>query len=358
MDILKYNINVDYYISMYQKVLKNIYFVKQYPTFKRRISILAYYMFSILLKCKELKSQKIYFHYSNKKAEIDGFDDFVTVYYGKRNRINEYFSLPIFYLYMTRKERIRLLCYAKNTHRYCDKEIPFTYWLEFLSFDYFLYRNKVSVLMTNDHYSKIGTSLSLICEYRKISYYIKQHGFMWRENSLPQKLYCKKVYSFDDTEAYFFRKNLVINSDCEYINRYVDFIEFKEIECDEKIIAVIENKSPNMKQILRSIIRVMGESDEKYRVYIILHPMSKKKDYKEFISNNIFFTRERVGNAEIVVSSISTLFYNYLRSGYKGRIMVVDTAKGMNFSRNKYSNLEYYDSLSGFNKSLREILGK
>lgn len=113
-----------------------------------------------------------------------------------------------------------------------------------------------------------------------------------------------------------------------------------------------------MKQILRSIIRVMGESDEKYRVYIILHPMSKKKDYKEFISNNIFFTRERVGNAEIVVSSISTLFYNYLRSGYKGRIMVVDTAKGMNFSRNKYSNLEYYDSLSGFNKSLREILGK
>lgn len=208
MDILKYNINVDYYISMYQKVLKNIYFVKQYPTFKRRISILAYYMFSILLKCKELKSQKIYFHYSNKKAEIDGFDDFVTVYYGKRNRINEYFSLPIFYLYMTRKERIRLLCYAKNTHRYCDKEIPFTYWLEFLSFDYFLYRNKVSVLMTNDHYSKIGTSLSLICEYRKISYYIKQHGFMWRENSLPQKLYCKKVYSFDDTEAYFLEKIL------------------------------------------------------------------------------------------------------------------------------------------------------
>ncbi len=358
MDILKYNINVKDYIDIYQKALKNIYFVKQYPNFKRKISILVYYIFSFLLKYKELNSKKIYFHYSNKEAEIEGFDDFAIVYYGKRNRISEYFSHPSFYLYMTRIERIKLFYYAKKTHHNCNREIPFAYWLEFLSFDYFLFRNKVSILMTNDHYSKVGTSLSLLCEYRKISYYIKQHGFMLREPPLPQKLYCNRVYSFDDTEAHFFKKNLVTNSDCEYINRYVDFIEFKTIECDEKIIAVIENKSPDMKPILKSVTQAINEANEKYRMYIILHPMSKKKDYEEFIDNNVFFTRERIGNAEIVVSSISTLFYNYLRSGYKGKIMVVETAGIMEAFGDKYLNLEYYDDLNKFGKSLKEILEK
>ncbi len=353
---INYEIDIPQYIKLYRGVLKNAYFINQYPSFRRNRNLFLYFLFGLFIKKRILHSSKVYFHYTNKPAELRGFDGFDIVYYGKQNGLKGYISLPGLYAYMSNTEMIRLFIYSKKSHKYCDSNIPFFYWLEFLSFDYFLHKNDISILMTNDHYTKVGTSFSLLCEYRGISYMIKQHGFTIRGKSLPQRLYCSRVYAYDDLQASIFRECIIKNLDCEYINRYVDYIDFTNINCDRKIIAIIENKSPRMNEIIRKVIDATNNSEDKYYVFIQLHPMSKKGDYREYALEGVKFTRDRIGNAEVVVSPFSALFYNYLRSGYKGRIMLVDTEKMVIEFRGKYPNLEYYDGLSEFGKALNTIV--
>ena len=354
----EYRINVDEYCKMYSRAMKNILFVKQYPTFKRKAFIVACFALTFFSKKRSLNTNKVYLHYSNKVAETEGLDDYSIVFFGNRTSIRDYFSLPFYYNYMTCSEKISLFKYSFTTHKQCKNDIPWAYWFEFLTLDFFLYKTGIKEIMTNDHYSKLGSSLSLLCEYRDISYVIKQHGFMFRNVELPEKLRCNKIYAFDQNEIDCFKRNLVKNADCQYIERYVDYIDFVNAECDQKIIAIIENKSADMRDIISCAVRVVEKHKQDYKLYILLHPMSSENDYSEYAEKNICFSRERIGNADIMVSPSSTLFYNYLRSGYQGKILMVDTNHSLYDFKGKYSNLLYFDSISDYAGALERLISE
>ena len=108
---------------------------------------------------------------------------------------------------------------------------------------------------------------------------------------------------------------------------------------------------------MRDIIEIILESNPTGRIIVMLHPLSRIEVYKEFTGNkNIEFLHDkREWNLDIMVSSPSTLAYEYLQNGFQMPVFFVDINCIMEDFKGRYDNLIYIDNLQLLRKELRKI---
>lgn len=342
-------------ISAYQKAIENNnYFEKETP-FRKRVKIFLYYIVIILLNdYRPYNCQRV--HVINGKMELKFIksEEYRPIYYGifKENSLCGVRRTYTFVSNNKKIERIKLLLKAiRSYNRAYGGNLA--YWIDFCFLNNFILSSGVKILLSNGHYDRLTSASSFLCETYGIQFYIQQHGLIGWKQDIPCKIYCDKLYAYDKLEIEKFKEKVIGNKNCIYRKRNINNVIFLKSPKTGFTIGVIEQPLKEM----RDIIEIILESNPTGRIIVMLHPLSRIEVYKEFTGNkNIEFLHDkREWNLDIMVSSPSTLAYEYLQNGFQMPVFFVDINCIMEDFKGRYDNLIYIDNLQLLRKELRKI---
>ncbi len=348
----------------YRKVLDNTIFIEKTISRSKKLRILLYNLFLIFL-APYIDEITPVVHVINGKAEFRTrhFMGSAELYYGLTfSSINDFVSQRKHVSYLKRIKRIGVLVNSFFSYFRLPKfKGCFSYWLDFCLWNEYLEKQKPTILISNGHYDRLTTTLSELCYICSVDFQMKQHGLLPNTYDIPHRIRCSKVYAFDSIQEKIFKNYIIANNDCIYESWYQSGLTFLESTFSNYTVGIIENRSDEIQEIyaiLRCISNTLKKGED---VTVMLHPLSKADDYKDNVNGcscNITFTRDKYLNYDLLISTPSTLAYDYLREGYKNPIILADFKHKMKDVFSDYSNVIYVDSEELLNEKVINITAK
>lgn len=354
-------------ISIYKHAIENSLYLEKTITRKKRLKVLAYILFGVVFfSYRDDDSNSSIVHVINGKSQFRtrNFKGIPELYYGltftnwkEIKHQNSHIS------YISRKERAKalfssLLSYG-NVKSYGG---CYAYWLDFCLWSIYISIIKPSVIVSNGHYDRLTTTLSELCRINSVEFHMKQHGLLAADGFyIPHKIHCEKVYAYDDIQADVFRKCIIENDDCLYETWYKPGFEFVSNRFDKFTIGIIENKNvENQVTEIYDILKTISKyGTENHDVVIMLHPLSKQSEYEKLVKNcrcNVTFTREKYIDFNMIISTPSTLAYDYVRSGYTGPIIFAQFILRVKDGLENYKNVIHVGSPDELDHIVAEML--
>lgn len=244
------------------------------------------------------------------------------------------------------------------------------------------------------HYKKVKKNFGIFLEYFAINEYIKKHspkkviysGMYDRyctfitnlakeygietigvqdgaaiDINVPYKVYCDKMYAFDEFEAETIKK-FMLNKDCEYI--YTGFISYLKWETydkkGKKVIAVASQDwfTDKTKELVRAIANKLDT--EKYELIVYPHYRETKSQYddimREFPQIKII-TDVRHSNIDLLITFYSTIVYDFW-SVNKNLPVICLHLKGYEANYYKRNNVYVAENICDVCKKLKEIISE
>ncbi len=340
------------YIGIYNIVLQNNGYLEKKVKFLKKIKMGAYITANMILNSYD-KSRPEYIHIVAGKSELRliQYKNFEDIYYGDTQKnLKDLLYQKTLFSYFTRKERLMIfvnaiLIFFKNR----SIKGPVVYWIDFLFWNEFLNVSNAKILLSNGHYDRLTTSLSYLCKSKKILFHMRQHGIILANGMIPNKIFCDKLYVFDERNKLCFKNSIIRNMDCEYIIEYKNNVRFSTFNKKGRLVGIIENPCFEMKKIINCVINYYGSDT---MILIMLHPLSKERDYKEFKRKNVEFISQKIWNIDLLISATSTLAYDYIRNGFTKKILFVDLNGLFPEYKNTFGNLVYLNDLEGLEENL------
>jgi len=232
------------------------------------------------------------------------------------------------------------------------KNLKYPLYLKILFiFEYTLVFNiieKSKIIFISGHFDRIVVLISLLSKTDNKKLNIVQHGALELIDNLP-KIYVSKVYYMYDFSVDYFNRNylpLEKNIFYEYEpNLISDKNNFKSCNLKNKTIAFItqpDNLVKNYK-ILDYLIKEYHE----FNISIIVHPRDRVRHYRDYISDNIIFSRDFCLNYNIVFTRFSTLGINFHEKGIETVFINLDGVK-MDFIES--GNYRVFNSFKDYKK--------
>lgn len=346
----------------YNSVIKNVIWIENEVDFKKKLKFLLYNIL-LMIFVPYNGEQKDTVHVINSRSEFRTRDflESQDIYYGRTfSNIKELRGQYSHISGLKRRERCRIFvrCIV-SYHNVKTVGGCFGYWLDFCIWDRYLGIQRPKVLISNGHYDRLTTTLSVLCELHSIQFWMKQHGLLSEKVIPPKKIHCNRVYAFDDMQAEIFRRLIVCNDDCEYINWYNPGFKFNHVKFKEYTIGVIENRSELICEIYDIITGLKKYCERDMNIYIMLHPLSNEEDYAEEVRNiasQVTFTREKYLDYDLLISTPSTLAYDYIREGYSCPIVLAEFGHGIAESFAGYHNVIHAENAEKLDAILKEYL--
>ncbi len=346
----------DKYKKQFQIVIQNNHFVESRVFISKKWKMVLYDIACILFNTCQKDNRHAKIHIINGKSELrlKQYKDYEDIYYGfTQTNLKELRSQKTMFSYFTRVERIRILLAAAVSYFTGSScKGPFVYWIDFYFWNAFLNRSQAKILLSNGHYDRLTTCLSVLCREKHILFYMKQHGFTLTDRTIPNKLHCNRLYAFDEEQAGYFKKNVIANKDCEYVLEYENNVTFSYWKKKAPVIGIIENPTCGMKDIIQCVINHYKDDTA---ILIMLHPLSRKRTYKAFEGiKNVYISRKKIRNADLLVCAPSALVYDYIRNGFANKIIFVDQYRKFPEYRSAYNNLIYVEGLCELDETLQD----
>ena len=229
------------------------------------------------------------------------------------------------------------------------------YWIDFVFWNYFMSMNKPQEVFSNGHFDRLTTTLAGLCDYYKIRFCMQQHGLISRSQKIPHKLHCDCLYVYDQNEKQKFLTNVVQNRDCKVVEKYDYTITFRNSAKNSLRIGVIEQPIKESLSIIRKVMSACGEID----IYVMLHPRTNKKKYRSLKGyKNIYFMEEKEWNLDLIVTTPSTLVYDYIKAGFTKPIIFVDINRNLSEFKNEYPNVFYLDKIEKLGEIINDKINE
>lgn len=342
------------YKEIYRAALVNSSYAGDKATILKKTKMFIYYLIIVILN-SHYKEYEKKVHIINGKAELrlNNYDKYADIYYGFTQKqfkdiIKQHTHIGV----LTKRERWKCFFQAINIFLKNNIDGPLIYWIDYWFWVWFMDNTGAEIILSNGHYDRLTTILSMLCKKNEKLFYMKQHGVVGQNQKVPYRISCDKALVFDENEAGKFKKNIIRNRDCEYLIQYDNKVKFINAEKKGILIGIIENPLPAMEHIIRCVTECCGTEIE---IVIMLHPLSDAKKYKNFLHfDNVKFTTEKIWNVDLLVSGVSTLAYDYLRKGFSGQILFVDEKNLLPEYRNLYSNLTYIENIEDLSEKINE----
>jgi hypothetical protein len=204
------------------------------------------------------------------------------------------------------------------------------------------------------HYDRYTTWLSNIANFKNSEFEILQHGVVGIPN-LPHKIFCSKVHGFNESEINKFKKYIIANDTCQYVNKgFQSHVTFKEYNDENKYIIGIASQYnyAETKQVIDEVLKI----DKDILIAVMLHPRESSKEYRKYKSESnvrIEATR-KISNIDILIVFTSTLLYDYLYNDYNGRIICIQKDDfSFDITNDK---IIYASSINQLNEIVRELI--
>lgn len=339
-------------------IVENSYSIESKITLIKKIKMFGYYLINIIFN-RHTSDRFNNIHVVGGKTLLrmihhENFGVYEDFYYGdSQQTIDDIINKKTYFSYFNRRERIVLL--LKSMIKFLSlklNSIPLVYWMDYFFWDEFLEKTKVKIILSDGQNDRLTTMLSFLSKKKNIKFYMRQHGLISSKLKLPNRIYCTRFYSFDEDQAELFRKNIIYNDDCEYIIKYENNVVFEQIEKHGIVVGIIENPRPEMAGIIDLVINNLSSDAV---IIIMLHPITKRDKYKAIKNKNIIFTYQKIWNLDLIISSVSTLVYDYIMQGFKNPIYFVDTTGTMPEFKEKFGNLEYIERIKQLEENLKNV---
>lgn len=186
--------------------------------------------------------------------------------------------------------------------------------LEYYAIAEYMIKFKPKTLISSGMYDRYCTLLTHLAKGYGIESIGVQDGAAIDIN-VPYKVYCDKMYAFDEFEAETIKK-FMLNKDCEYI--YTGFVSYLKWETydkkGKKVIAVASQDwfTDKTKELVREIANKIDP--EKYKLIVYPHYRETKSQYddivREFPQIKII-TDVRHSNIDLLITFYSTIVYDF-----------------------------------------------
>lgn len=342
------------YIEIYKKSLENNYCFEQKTSYLKKMKIILYYL--VLIFANDYlpeDEQKIHIINSKTQLRLSNIGGYVNLYYGiLPNKLRCLKEMNTVVSKFTKANRIQILFKAIRSYHAKISNGNLAYWIDFNFWCNYLCNGKDTEILSNGHYDRLTTMLSYLCESEGIAFSIQQHGLIAKEQNLPVKIFCNQLYAFDDNEIAKFKKNVILNETCIYHKRYINDVRFVSSAKDTFTIGIIEQPGNISEDVISMVLSVFPKA----KIIIMLHPLSKQAQYKKFadMPNLIFSSKEKEWNLDLLVSTASTLAYDYIQNNFQAPILFVDVTNVFPDYRNSYKNLIYIESMTELKLRLKE----
>lgn len=348
----------DRLIAIYQDAIENNHYFESKISMAKKVKLLMYYVTIMIINMHHIK---IYnnIHVINGKMELKyaSNKEYDNIYYGyitgelsQLKQINTHIS------FCSKKRRITIFFSAiKDYFHLKIKDGCLIYWIDFVFWNYFMSMNKPQEVFSNGHFDRLTTTLAGLCDYYKIRFCMQQHGLISRSQKIPHKLHCDCLYVYDQNEKQKFLTNVVQNRDCKVVEKYDYTITFRNSAKNSLRIGVIEQPIKESLSIIRKVMSACGEID----IYVMLHPRTNKKKYRSLKGyKNIYFMEEKEWNLDLIVTTPSTLVYDYIKAGFTKPIIFVDINRNLSEFKNEYPNVFYLDKIEKLGEIINDKINE
>ena len=148
---------------------------------------------------------------------------------------------------------------------------------------------------------------------------------------------------------------MIKNTNCKVIEKYEHTVKFENSKKKSLTIGIIEQPVEEAMQIIRIVMNICGN----YDIYIMLHPRSNIEIYRSLKKcSNIHFIEEKEWNLDLVISTPSTLAYDYIRAGFVNPIIFVDINRKLPEFKNEYPNLYYLDNIEKLGEIINDKISE
>lgn len=132
---------------------------------------------------------------------------------------------------------------------------------------------------------------------------------------IPQKIYCSKMYCFDEFEEQQFKK-YIKNQDCdfEYVG-YESIIKWEEYNTDKKIIGIASQDWFTEKTINLIDAIARHPQSSAYTIIVFPHYREDYSMYKNVITQYpqiVLEPKKRYSNVDILITFYSTIVYDFM----------------------------------------------
>ena len=235
-------------------------------------------------------------------------------------------TYPSVFSFMCLRDRIKTV--KEGVRMYTRRGISvgnFALWMEFFTLYSLIKKSGVRTLSTTGICDRHTTWQSHIMHLINGKFIIKQHGLVIGGG--PNKLFCSKVYAYNNLEIEAFKDIIVANEDCIYETmEYVSVIDFSQVgEIGKFKVGIIAQRNPDeIKQWIKEI-NALGVCPI---YFLMLHPTDKKRMYKNVLRmKNVYNTkRKRYVDMDLIITVDSTALYDYIYQGYSGKILRIDSS--------------------------------
>lgn len=345
-------------LEIYQNAIDNNCYFENKISIAKRIKMFMYYFTIIVVNMHHVKRYDN-IHIINGKMELKYASNkkYNNIYYGYiTGNISKLKSINTHMSFCTRKRRISIFLLAiKNYFILKISDGCLIYWVDFVFWNYFISMYRPQIVLSNGHFDRLTTILSGLCNYYKIKFYMQQHGIISQTQSVPYKIHCDCLYVFDQNEKRKFLNNVIKNTNCKVIEKYEHTVKFENSKKKSLTIGIIEQPVEEAMQIIRIVMNICGN----YDIYIMLHPRSNIEIYRSLKKcSNIHFIEEKEWNLDLVISTPSTLAYDYIRAGFVNPIIFVDINRKLPEFKNEYPNLYYLDNIEKLGEIINDKISE
>lgn len=312
--------------NIYEKGVENDRYFSGYKSVVRKIISILYFSIIILLNRKQKHiSGKINFVNGNRQLLIFNGDVATFVYHGRcLNNISSIQNKRTVVSTFSRMQRLKICfqlikIYIKNKKSIKNIDL----WIEYFFILKMIEDNNIDTVLCAGHYDRYTTWFSGLSAKMGFNLEITQHGLL-DNTTTPNKIYCTKVYAFDENEINKFSNYVVGNDHCQYIVKgFRSKINFQEYEKNNKVVVGIV--SQDNFEFNNELINKIMKLSKNITIIVMLHPNEKSHKYKKFnsVKNVIVEKKKKYINLDFLIVINSTLLYDYIANDYSGRVICI-----------------------------------
>lgn len=229
----------------------------------------------------------------------------------KRMRKNKSILSPFHFF-----ERIRITVNAISFYlRNREKLKGYIHFImEYYAIAEYMIKFKPKQLISPGMYDRYCTLLTYLAKEFEIESIGVQDGAAI-DIKVPYKVYCNKMYAFDEFEAATIKK-FILNNDCEYIlTGFVSYLNWKTYNKGSKKVIAVASQDWFTKKA-KKLIRTLATSldFDKYELVVYPHYREKQSQYDDIVyefPQIKVITEARHSNIDILITFYSTIVYDF-----------------------------------------------
>ena len=244
----------------------------------------------------------------------------------------------------------RLIIVLEAIKSYFQLSLPsktknFAYWLDLCFWINWLFYIHPKRIKSYGHFDRLATEISILSNKFKYQFIIQQHGVVSDLLIVKKKILCHEAFVFNKIEQQKCQNRIILNSDCIYKYNYINTLHFQKYPSKGRfVIGIAEQPVPCMMEVITQIIKNFSFCI----IIIMLHPKSSYSTYSSLLHKGKIeiYKEKKISNINVLVTINSTLFLDYINTGYQGKIIITDSKSSFIAYKNIYQNIECVSNVS------------